>query len=421
MICRKFNLQGVIVKSSLNKLFGVSSAALLLGAVSVIAASATANETPEILSTATPRDGTEVVQLKEQWKITEARLDDTGDLVGLIGSVFKHANDNLLMLDVQLNLVWEFDRDGNIIGSYGREGQGPGELERPAQVLNDNTGQVAIVESIPAVIELFDEEGNTASSITPDLTGSNPAITKCQLSNDFYAMTYVARDFSEGIFTTRNGLLTLDFTGKSLSTIASHTAERDMRSASVLDEEEMTWLGDRWLVTPAGDIYAVNGYRGYEVSKYDRNGKISLRFGREYNSVERDKATYDEIDGQFAALASRSPNITHAVSKYYKDVISITRRPDGEIWVQPSDGKWNLGEGILAEFDAFDENGRYLRRVVLKGKGDPVSDRLHILPDRLVVICDFNTRAGRLANRAMTESESDIEDDEFPLIICYQL
>ncbi len=56
--------------------------------------------------------------------------------------------------------VLRFDRDGSFIGSFGRQGSGPGEFDLPHSIVCDAEGLLHIADRNNARIQVFDRDGN---------------------------------------------------------------------------------------------------------------------------------------------------------------------------------------------------------------------------------------------------------------------
>jgi hypothetical protein len=64
----------------------------------------------------------------------------------------------IYLVDYQLHTVHVLNSDGEYIGQIAREGDGPGEVRNPTDVVLDHDGNVGVCEQMPAQIEWFDED-----------------------------------------------------------------------------------------------------------------------------------------------------------------------------------------------------------------------------------------------------------------------
>ena len=60
--------------------------------------------------------------------------------------------------------VYKFDPDGRFVHSFGRKGQGPGELELPDQIAIDTEDHVLIDDGIRMMIARYDQNGRFLKS-----------------------------------------------------------------------------------------------------------------------------------------------------------------------------------------------------------------------------------------------------------------
>jgi len=113
---------------------------------------------------------------------------------------------------------------------------------------------------------------------------------------------------------------------------------------------------------------------------------------------------------------ARRPETT--ASDTDRDIQELIVRKDGTLWVLGSHGAYSLDDGVIAQFDVFDREGRFIEEVTIKGQGDYSEDGFHIVKNRLYVVTGF-----RSAQRAMFGgSDEEAEDDGEPMtVICYEL
>ena len=79
----------------------------------------------------------------------------TGGAFGLVGDVAAAADGRIFVLDVLMNRVAVFARDGRALGSHGRPGSGPGELAIPAALAVGGDGRVYVLDRGNARIAVY--------------------------------------------------------------------------------------------------------------------------------------------------------------------------------------------------------------------------------------------------------------------------
>jgi hypothetical protein len=106
----------------------------------------TAREVPEIELTRLAVIGPRAHQ-------AEVAFGSVADLeIGDNGSVF--------VLDGMNRMISAFDQQGTLIRTFGRRGQGPGELERPCDLLWGPDGNLWVVDLASARYTVFDMDGD---------------------------------------------------------------------------------------------------------------------------------------------------------------------------------------------------------------------------------------------------------------------
>jgi DNA-binding beta-propeller fold protein YncE len=90
-----------------------------------------------------------------------SRKHDQSDpgLFSLPESVAVDKDGNLYVTDTFNNRVEIFDADGEFVSTFGKNGDGPADLERPKGIAVDCDGHVWVVDAAQNIIKVFDKEG----------------------------------------------------------------------------------------------------------------------------------------------------------------------------------------------------------------------------------------------------------------------
>lgn len=96
-------------------------------------------------------------------------VGDEPYLFGRVGGVAAH-EDLIYVLDTQIPAVRVYDGEGAYVRDVGREGQGPGEYERPRFLDVDEAGNVYVYSSSTPEIEVFDSTGNAVETWSAEPT-----------------------------------------------------------------------------------------------------------------------------------------------------------------------------------------------------------------------------------------------------------
>ena len=125
---------------------------------------------PVIENGDTPAKGRRSQQTQEMWRI--GGLGDEENLLGLIQNAVVDEMGNLYLLDTQLVEVLVYDPHGRYLKSLGHEGDGPGELRQPRDLVLLPDGTVGLVQGFPGRIVKVDRQGTPAGELHP---GGDPA------------------------------------------------------------------------------------------------------------------------------------------------------------------------------------------------------------------------------------------------------
>ncbi|MBP2681470.1 MAG: 6-bladed beta-propeller, partial [Candidatus Krumholzibacteriota bacterium] len=86
-----------------------------------------------VLNPADPGSAAVVLTPKELWR-TGGDSDEEDVLFGVVAQITSDDSGNVYALDAQLNQVVIFSPEGKYLRSIGREGEGPGEFQRPSDL-----------------------------------------------------------------------------------------------------------------------------------------------------------------------------------------------------------------------------------------------------------------------------------------------
>jgi hypothetical protein len=369
---------------------------------------------------AEPLNGRRDIALKEAWRISE----DSEDIVGLVVDVAEAPDGSIYLLDVQLKTVWVHDRHGRRFGSVGREGDGPGEVRRPFQLLWWSDDRLAIAESFPGRFHLFCNGEEPCGTVPLQVEKESEqqfsvSLQKAQVTGQTMLVEFTHQTFAENKSIQTRRLGTSDLQGRILNTILERYKEQDMSKATHRREEDATWVDDRWAVGTNGVVYVADAHRGYAINAFSLDGARSMVVSREYECVVRSKEEREESARPYERISRSWPNLTYEISDYHMDIVGLRAMRDGTIWVQSSEGKWRLPGGAIAGYDVFDADGRYVEQVTLFAPGDPVDDLIVLLDERVVVVPGFWSLAYALGGNADLVQPDDGESSD-AMVVCYE-
>ena len=140
--------------------------ALLLAALTTVPAAAQDRneDVPVVTNPATPPGGVRTVELEEIWRLGG---DDSDVLLGLPTGLGWDAAGRVYVLDAQLNQVHVVAPDGAVLETRFREGDGPGEIRNPSDLVVWPDGSLGVVQEFPGQIVRLAADGSPGAILHP--------------------------------------------------------------------------------------------------------------------------------------------------------------------------------------------------------------------------------------------------------------
>jgi len=406
------------------KILAAVAAGLVLGPARPVPA---APET--VRNPARPAHGEVTMVLEEEWRV--GGPDDEENFFGLITWAEADEEGLLYVLDVQMCQALVYDQQGELVRTLFRQGDGPGEVRQPRDLVLMPDGTVGAVQEFPGKIVRVDHEGNPAGDITlhtGDATaGGFMALTAAEHRGGTFLLAGVAIDPGEDQTSQRR---TMFLTAASDDGVAGtryleSTVDWDFTNFIY---DEATALPSFWwanAVGPDGRVYAAPDRDAYRINVYAADGTLERVVEREYEHWTR---TGEEKAWLRALLEGAFRNVPFELDLKICDTASdiswLTRgvqvTADGELWILPSRGTREQPDGIVATFDVFDAAGRFDRRVRMAcPEGNGEEDGIFLLDDgRVLLVKGYVDAMATMFGGAM-----DTPDDEeaAPMaLVCYR-
>lgn len=340
----------------------------------------------------------------EAWILRESfRLGspdgDRPDVFGDIRAIQLGPNDDLYILDAQAAEIRVFKRDGTHARTFGRSGQGPGELNRPAGMALDSAGTLWVLNLRNARFSGFDPNSGHIMSEVRRL--SSFAIIPWRGQFDHANRLIDTGLGSDG----QPVLLGLDTAFVPRDTLALPQADDRHRiyfrraNLLVMSALDPFAPGPVWVPDPAGGIVIGEGgtYRFHRINfRGDTTATIEvLRAPAPVTQAERDSALAafqqlaDDLGGP-GATPDRSPRVPP------------NKPAHGAVFVDDHNYLW-VRHGSGTEWDVIANDGRLLGQVTIplladdvmptvRGNRLAIATEVHGVP--VVVVYDLH-RAGR--------------------------
>lgn len=393
-------------------------------------ATAALADLPTIHNPATPANGVVTMQLEEQWRI--GGPDDEENFFGLITWAETDDQGLLYVLDVQMCQALVYDKEGTLVKTLFRQGDGPGEVRQPRDLVLMPDGTVGAVQEFPGKIIRVDAEGDPAGDIVPGsgdpAAGGFMALTAAEHRGGTFMLAGVKIDPGENqAVQTRTMFLTMvDDDGVEKKQFLDSQVTWDFTNFTY---DEATALPSFWwanAVGPDGRVYAAPDRGAYRINVYATDGSLERIIEREYESWTRtaeERAWFEALLG--GAFRNLPFEANLKICDTESDISWLTRgvqvTEDGELWILPSRGTREQPAGVAATFDVFDRDGKFDRQVqVACPEGDATEDGIFLLGDgRLLLIKGYVDAMAATFGGAVEEDE---DEEAVPMeLICYRV
>ena len=383
---------------------------------------------PEVLDNpSSPPEGRVHLQPEEIWRVG-GDPEDEDLFFGVVRHAVVDASGRTYLLDEQLVQIVVLDADGGFVDSFGREGQGPGELFRPREILWLPDGRLGVLHGRPTRIATFTTEGRAGEDIPIGHDDSERGfVLEAQSAGPHLVLVRslferegnVARSTRSLVSLAADG--TLGVTYREVHHEAPLTGGRGGRRMFFMTAGQ-DFL-HAWALGPDGRVFVVGAADRYAIEVFEPDGTLAAILRRPYERVARTEQELEALRARNRAMRERMRgDLDLEVDPYAPNVLDLFVRADGEIWVHTSEGRQ---AGRLGGFDVYDAQGHFRRQVVLDVPFDPDNDEYEVRRDRLLVY-----EEARDALRAMNagspfaigEAGGEDEAEPAPLsIVSYRL
>ncbi len=373
----------------------------------------TVNGVVRILNSNEPVDGSVTLELEELWR---AGGEDSDMLFGVIIRVLTGEDGNIYMLDMQLSEVHVFSPDGEFLRTLSREGEGPGEVRSPSDMLFTPDGRIGLVQTMPGRVVLVHPDDTPGGTL--QIGGSDPTqgafsvlVTGSSRGGNM-VLGGISMSFRPpGVSEQTYFLSSVSVEGAELHRYVSKTHTLNFAEL-YMNEDEIDFVWERYALLDDGRVCVVPARDRYEIEVYNPDGSIDRVIERAYESRKRTADDKQEAKLLLKAIAANypAPPRGYRVLDTDPDITMMQTHPDGSLWVRTSRGDYDAPAGLLATFDLFDTEGHYRRQVNLKGPGNPREDAVFLLDtDRVLVVTQALS-----SYRSMQGVAKDADDEADP-------
>ena len=365
----------------------LSTAALLIVVTGLSSAAA-----PPLIASGAPQGTAATIDLAPLW--TRGGEDDDEVLFGHPRGVTIDAAGNVLVLDSQLCQIVVFNPDGGLVGILGREGEGPGEFQRPAGLVALPDGSVAAGSTFGARFERLGLDGVPRGTLK--LGGDGPREGAFVLYRaDFRGGTLIAAtatsafDQSNGQMHRVQNLAVYDLDGTHVADLCEARLDLDFTGVRPITEE--TLLRDFLIVSaigPDGLIYVPHGRDEYLIDVFAQDGRLVRQIARpDYKApprIERDHRRLEALADTWRRNANIDIRFDTSASEAAIQALFVDER--NHLFVRHAGSNRDLPAGAFLRLDEFSPDGSWLREVLVQGVGDPAMDTLIWLGEGRVAV-----------------------------------
>lgn len=377
----------------MTKLFVVTT----LGALLLATTPSGASDVPTVKNSS-PAEATRHLHLEEVWR---AGGEDDDLVFGMITAVVEDPQGHVVLLDGQLSLAHVYDQDGNHLRTLFGEGDGPGEVRGPRDLVRLDDGLYGAVQEVPGKVILVDAANRPAGEIGI----GGPGVSHGGLCQTFSAFAGGGNLLIAGFVQTMGqapGTMTQTSFLSAFDRAGAETASYCRVDNDIVFQDfvfdESRHLSSFWwnaAVADDGAAYVAPYLDRYEIHRFAPDGSLERIITRDLEPWPRTAAEKEDFVETVRAIYRDAPFQIGVKPCPNEPAISTMHRgvrvgDDGTLWVLPARGVRGQKPGVLATFDVFDAEGKLMRQTAVHFPGDPAHDAVFLLGgDRAVVVRGF--------------------------------
>jgi len=287
---------------------------------------------------------------------------------------------NIYILDKISSSIKKFDSKGNFLTTFGRKGQGPGEMIGPMCLMYHNN-KIFVRDSELRKVHLFTREGEYEKSLD-----AGKEFLRYITAFDGSKYMGFARSYSKDgreithdlVMYDDNSDLRKEFTKQVLKNDVNDYQLNNFYNAFAISDDEI--------------FVSKYGTNDYEINVYDHNGDFKYRIRKNYREI---LFTDDEVDAfqkQENVIVKKYGGDPYTVKFKKKKVINnMYVDKNGRLWVVASVDRTDGNSNFV--FDVF-EKGVFINTVTIEGflnsRDYLIDDKLFFVNDRIYFLDNAN-------------------------------
>ncbi len=392
--------------------FALAAAVLLVPAACVFG-----EEAPRIENGVEPEHGVTTIELEELWTIGGS---DDDVLLGTIERVLTLDDGRVFLLDSQLSQVLECSPDGEVIRQLGHDGEGPGELTNPKDMVYFDDGTLGLVKVFPGQLVMLDPEGLPAGVIklkSDDAPGGFVTMHRAlQAGGTLLLGGSIMTMNPELPIQTRTFFLgRFDREGNKTVEYVRTDATFDVRKGKLLESwQEFVW--SRMGIASDGKVVVCIPRDEFELSWFAPEGTLLRTSTLPFKPWPRNQLAHDRMQGILQRQADHMPGTEAVAADTEPVVVDLMVRGNGDVWCLTSRSMWEAEDGVFAAYDVINEAGHYINRVRVVCEGNATRDRLMFSGDRAYRVAGYWDAVNRVQGSPVGD------DDPEPMsVTCYRI
>jgi len=286
-------------------------------------------------------------------------IDTENDAVAEIGltnifdiEVDSEGNIYLLNRNTNDNLIFKFDKNGDFLTSFGKRGQGPGEIERPTYISINSKDEIITIGSRNiqrVLLLLFDKEGVLIKKIPMPIKGSVSQFF--QMKNNNFVLEYYRSLQNNKEFFGETCISLFNPQGKEIKNIGRYKKQ----NMNVI--QRVSGIPNQFVWNASSEhIYFGETEKGYEISVFDESGNLFRNITKKYKPVEvfeeYKKSLLNSLENPESRKKVYFPKYMSAFRYFYPD-------DEGRLFIMT----WERGENLREfTFDIFNPEGQFIGR-----------------------------------------------------------
>ncbi len=364
------------------------------------------------------------LELEELWR-RGGENDEV--MIGLPVEALAVEEGRVYLADQQLCQVHVFDREGEFVKTLSREGDGPGEVRGPVDMVRLPDGSIGLAEFFPGKITKVTFDDLPAGEIMIDVSGGEIGGFTMQTmaaSSGPHLIVAGSRSLPQEKFTERTHFLAaIDQEGNQTVRYMEQVSHIQRPHSVVHENDFLPSFPLASALGPDGRVYTPRDRENYAINVFLADGTLDRVIERpDFKTWTRNKLDTRRVRTLFESWAGANPDTWPRFDLKKTDRAINTLHIDGQgrLWVQHSRSNRDLPDGNFLSLDLYDAQGHWQREVRLVCEGSSVSDGFRFLGDgRILLIKGFVVaRLACLGSGTATLGEDETETIE---VICYRL